>query len=65
MQDVDGLIVKVKAEYCVCNQAVTLQQAGAPQSVQTKNRMRVGELVLANVILHSDGSLLCARLKFA
>ena len=60
VQDVDGLIVKVQAECCVCNQTVTLQQAGAPQRVQTMNRMRVGELVLANVILQSDGSLLHA-----
>jgi len=55
VQDVDGLIVKVQAECCVCNQTVTLQQAGAPQSVQTMNRMCVGELALANVILQSDG----------
>ena len=55
VQDVDGLIVKVQAECCVCKQTVTLQQAGAPQSVQTMNRMRVGELALANVILQSDG----------
>ena len=55
VQDVDGLIVKVQAECCVCNQTVTLQQAGAPQSVQKMNRMRVGELALANVILQSDG----------
>ena len=34
VQDVDGLIVKVQAECCVCNQTVTLQQAGAPQCVQ-------------------------------
>ena len=56
VQDVDGLIVKVQAECCVCNQTVTLQQAGAPQSVQTMNRMRVGELALANVILQSNGN---------
>ena len=55
MQDVDGLIVKVQAECCVCNQTVTLQQAGAPQTVQTMNRMRVGELALANLILQSHG----------
>ena len=55
VQDVDGLIVKVQAECCVCNQTVTLQQAGAPQSVQTMNRMRVGELALANVILQPNG----------
>ena len=55
MQDVDGLIVKVQAECCVCNETVTLQQAGAPQTVQKMNRMRVGELALANVILQSDG----------
>ena len=53
--DVDGLIVKVQAECCVCNQTVTLQQAGAPQRVQKMNRMRVGELALANAILQSDG----------
>ena len=34
---------------------MTLQQAGAPASVQKMNRMRVGELALANVILQSDG----------
>ena len=55
VQDVDGLIVKVQAECCVCNQTVTLQQAGAPQSVQKMNRMRVGELALTNVIVQSDG----------
>ena len=55
VQDVDGLIVKVHAECCVCNQTVTLQQAGAPQSVQKMNRTRVAELALANVILQSDG----------
>ena len=31
VQDVDGLIVNVHAECCVCNPAVTLQQAGAPK----------------------------------
>ena len=55
MQDIDGLIVKVQAQCCVCNQTMTLQQAGAPESVQKMNRMRVGELALANVILQSDG----------
>ena len=55
VQDVDGLIVKVQAECGVCNQTVTLQQAGAPQSVQKMNRMRVGERALANVIVQSDG----------
>ena len=55
VQDVDGLIVKIQAECCVCKQTVTLQQAGAPQSVQKMNRMRVDELALANVILQSDG----------
>ena len=55
VQDVGGLIVKVQAECCVCNQTVTLQQAGAPQTVQTMNRIRVGELALANVIWQSDG----------
>ena len=30
VQDVDGLIVKVQAECCVCNQTVTLQQAVVP-----------------------------------
>merc|ERR1739836_303397 len=48
VQDVDGLIVKIQAECCVCNQTVALQQAGAPQRVQNMNRMRVGELALAN-----------------
>ena len=55
VQDVDGLIVKVQGECCVCQQTLTLQQAGAPQTVQKMNRMRVGELALANVILQSDG----------
>lgn len=55
MQDIDGMIVKVQAQCCVCNQTMTLQQAGAPESVQIMNRMRVGELALANVILQSDG----------
>ena len=55
VQDVEGLIVKVQAECCVCQQTMTLQQAGAPQTVQTVNRMRVRELALANVILQSDG----------
>ena len=55
VQNVDGLIVKIKAECCVCKHKVTLQKAGAPQTVQTMNRMRVGELVFANVILQSDG----------
>ena len=55
VQDIDGLIVKVQAECCVCKQTMTLQQAGAPQTVQTMNRMRVNELALANVILQSDG----------
>merc|ERR1712217_648493 len=35
-------------------EASMLQKAGAPQTVQTMNRMRVGELVFANVILQSD-----------
>ena len=48
-------IVKVQAECCVCNQTVTLQQAGAPQSVLKITRMRVGECAMANVILQSDG----------
>ena len=39
----------------MCKQTVTLQQAGAPQSVQKMNRMRVDELAFANVILQSDG----------
>ena len=56
VEDVDGLIVKVQAECCVCDQTVTLQQAGAPQRVQKMNRMRDGELALANVILQSDGT---------
>ena len=56
VQDVDGLIVKVQAACCVCNKSMTLQQAGAPQTVQKMNRMRVGELALASVILQSDGS---------
>ena len=53
--NVDGLIVTVEGTCCMCNKTVTLQQAGAPQSVQQMNRMRVGELVFANVILQSDG----------
>ena len=55
MQDIDGLIVKVPARCCVCNQTMTLQQAGAPGSVQKMNRMRVGELAQANAILQSGG----------
>ncbi len=55
MQDIDGLIVKVQAQCCVCNQTMTLQQAGAPGSAQEMNRMIVGELALTNVILQSDG----------
>ena len=55
MQDIDRFIVKVQAQCCVCNQTMTLQQAGAPGSVQKMIRMRVGELALANVILQSDG----------
>ena len=55
VQDVDGLIVKIEAECCVCKQTVILQQAGAPHIVQKMNRMRVGELAFANVILQSDG----------
>ena len=34
---------------------MTLQRAGAPQRVQTMNRMRPDELALANVILQSNG----------
>ena len=48
--------MKIKGECCVCKQSVTLQQAGAPQSVQKMNRMRVDELAFANVILQSDGA---------
>ena len=55
VQDVEGLVVTVQANCCVCKQTVTLQKAGAPETVQTMNRMRVSELVLANVILQSDG----------
>ena len=55
MQDIDGLSAKVQARCCVCNQTMTLQQAGAPERDQKMNRMRVGELALANVILQSDG----------
>ena len=55
VQDVDGLIVKVQAECCVCNRTLTLQQAGAPLSVQKMSRMRVAELALASVMLQSDG----------
>ena len=51
VQDVDGLVVKVEAKCCVCNQTMKLQQAGAPQTVSTMNRMRFSELALANVIL--------------
>ena len=52
---VDGFIVKVQAECCVCNRTLTLQQAGAPLSVQKMSRMRVAELALASVMLQSDG----------
>ena len=47
--------MNIQAVCCVCKQTVTLQQAGAPQSVQKMNRMRVDELAFANVILQSDG----------
>ena len=53
--NVDGLIVTVQGACCVCNQTVTLQQAGAPDNVQTMNRMRKNEVALAKVILQSDG----------
>ncbi len=56
VQDVDGLIVTLKGTCCVCSKSMTLQQAGAPQTVQRLNRMRVGELAVACVILQSDGS---------
>ena len=56
IQDVDGLTVKVQAECCVCKQNVILQKSGAPQSVQTMNRMRVDEVALAQVILQSNGA---------
>ena len=49
------MVVKVQAKCCICHNIVTLQQAGAPQTVQTMNRLRVGELALANVILQSNG----------
>ena len=55
VEGVEGLVVNVQAKCCICHNIVTLQQAGAPQTVQTMNRMRVGELALANVILQSDG----------
>ena len=55
LEGVDGMIVKIQADCCVCKQTVTLQQAGAPTTVQKMNRMRVGELAFANVILQPDG----------
>jgi hypothetical protein len=55
VQDVDGLIVKVQGKCSVCSKIMTLQQAGAPQTVQKMNRMRVRELAMASVILQSDG----------
>ena len=55
MQDVDGMIVKVQAHCCICDQPVTLQQSGAPKNVQKLNRMLIGELALATIILQSDG----------
>ena len=55
VQDVDGLIVKVQATCCVCSRMMKLQQAGVPQTVQKMNRMRVGELAQACVILQNDG----------
>ena len=55
VEGVEGLVVQAKAKCCVCQQVVNLQQAGAPSTVQTFNRMRVNELVLANVILQNDG----------
>ena len=54
VQDVDGLIVNLQALCCVCEETVTLQQAGAPQTVQKMNRFRAGELFVANVILQSN-----------
>ena len=55
VKDVDGLIVNVEAECCVCNNTMTLQQAGAPETVETMSRMRVGELAQANVMLQPNG----------
>ena len=45
----------LNGDCCVCSKIMTLQHARAPQTVQKMNRMRVGEMVLANVILQSDG----------
>ena len=56
VDNVDGLIIKVQTECIVCNETVTLQQGGVPQTVQKISRMRVDDLALANVILQPDGS---------
>ena len=53
--DIDGLTVKAQATCCVCSSMMKLQQAGVPQTVQKMNRMRVGELAQACVILQNDG----------
>ena len=55
LENVDGLIVKVKAVCSLCKETVTLQKAGVPQSVQQMVHLRENDLVLANVILQSDG----------
>ena len=54
--EVEGLIVKVEAECCVCKDKVILQQAGIPSTVQKLNRMCVDELAFANVMLQSNGN---------
>ena len=54
-QEVDSWIVKVQATCCVCSSMMELQQAEVPHTVQKMNRMRVGGLAQACVILQSDG----------
>ena len=54
--EVEGLIVKVEAECCVCKDKVILQQAGIPSTVQKLNRMCVDDLAFANVMLQSNGN---------
>ena len=52
--DVDGMIVKITGKCVVCDCVCTLQQAGAPQTVQKLIRTNVGDVVLAFIGLQSD-----------
>ena len=54
--DVDGMIVKITGKCVVCDCVCTLQQAGAPQTVQKLIRTNVGDVVLAFIGLQSDGN---------